>query len=105
MAYNFSITEMKKISSLNGISDVVVQVCVKCVNTETTLKATQNIALNCDNVGTNPSFINYNDLTEADVLSWLNTDEMEPLMAILKSKTEAPVAPPQPDPLPWASAN
>ena len=105
MAYEYKILEMHKVASLNGQTDVAVQVTLQCKNTETGRSSVQTFALNVDNVGSDSTFTAYNNLTEATVISWITEGDYSDEIAAMKSQTENPtISVEQPDPLPWASA-
>ena len=104
MSHTFSITDLTKVPSLNGVSDVVVQAQITCFNTETGVSSVENVGFNCAGVATNTPFTPYTDLTEEQVLSWLDSADMEPILSSIKAATDIPepAYTPQPDVLPWS---
>lgn len=102
MAYNFNVIAMQKAASLNGATDVVLQVTLRCTNTDTNKHSDRDFVLNVDNVGSDAFFTAYADLTEATVLSWVTGGDYADEISVMEEETENPtVSVDQPDPLPW----
>jgi len=115
MSISWKILKLETVPSLEGQTDVATTSTIVCYwdycDGKMSYRTQKVVGLNCDNVGTDPNFVDYANITEAQALTWTKaalSDGPVDLVAMMEAEVQAAhdsVVNPQPAPpapVPWA---